>query len=88
MLVPFHERKVCHHTMSALAPLFRWTQCKRSLTEEEASMRLRRKARPGFTTFAAWLKWPIRDSNSRFLQDPLGDWLSARFIQTARFSES
>ena len=60
--------------MSARAERFR------SWTMVVASMSPRKKALPGLTTDAAWVRRPIRDSRSLFFPVPRGVGSSACFI--------
>ena len=69
ILTPFQIRmNVYHQAISALAARLRWTQYSKSLTEEAASIRLCRKALPGWTTDAAWDRRPTRNSNSLLVE--------------------
>ena len=71
---PFHDCKnECHHVTSALALADRWTWWSRALTDVDASIRLRKKVLPGWTTDAAWLRRPIKERRSRFVPERRGD---------------
>ena len=71
------ERNCCHH----------WRSRRNSWLIHPAghcywgstAIKRRRKALPGQTTLAAWCKWPIRDSNSRFVNHRRGiqEWMSS-----------
>ena len=63
-LTPFHADRNCsHHWRSRWNSRFRRIGWSLRQKQRSRSIMRRMKALPGQTTFAAWWRWPMRDSN-------------------------
>ena len=73
------DRNCCHHWRSRQNFWLIRTGWPLLRKQHSKSINRWRKALPGQTTLAAWCKWPIRDSNSRFVNHRRGiqEWMSS-----------
>ena len=77
---PFQEDKNWnHHWRSRWNSVFKRMGWSRLRKQRSRSIMRRKNLRPGQTTFAAWCKWPIRDSNWRLVHQRRvrHEWISS-----------
>ena len=73
------ERNSCHQRRSRWNSVFSLIEWSRLRKQQRRSIMCLKKVRPGQTTFAAWCRWPMRDSNCRLVHHlrDRHEWISS-----------